>query len=68
MTGVIDQVLVGAGDAVTEGQVIIVLEAMKMFIDVMAPHDGSVTSVSVAAGDSVKEGQALLSIEAGGAS
>jgi glutaconyl-CoA/methylmalonyl-CoA decarboxylase subunit gamma len=66
MTGVIDQVLVADGAVVAEGDTIIVLEAMKMYIDVMAPAAGSVSGVSVKPGDSVKEGQLLLSIDVAG--
>ncbi len=62
MTGVVDQVLISEGATVTEGDKVVILEAMKMYIDVMAPSSGSVTSVSVKPGDSVKEGQPLLTI------
>jgi len=62
MTGVIDQVPVAVGTEVAEGTVVVVLEAMKMFIDVVAPAGGTVSSVSVHPGDSVKEGQPLLTI------
>jgi biotin carboxyl carrier protein len=62
MTGVIDQVLVAEGDTVTEGQNVVVLEAMKMYIDVAAPAGGTVSAISVKAGDSVKEGDPLLAI------
>lgn len=67
MTGVIDQVLVQEGASVAEGDTIIVLEAMKMYIDVMASTAGTVSGIAVKPGDSVKEGQQLLSISAGGA-
>ncbi|MEX2444047.1 MAG: biotin/lipoyl-containing protein [Alkalispirochaeta sp.] len=67
MTGVIDQVLVQEGASVTEGDTIVVLEAMKMYIDVMASTSGTVSGISVKPGDSVKEGQQLLSISDGGA-
>lgn len=63
MTGVIDSVSVNPGDGVSEGDTVIVLEAMKMYIDVMAPVSGTVQAVSVTAGDSVKEGDLLLTIE-----
>jgi biotin carboxyl carrier protein len=62
MTGVIDQVPVAVGSEVAEGAVVVVLEAMKMFIDVVAPTGGTVSSVSVHPGDSVKEGEPLLTI------
>lgn len=65
MTGVVDQVSVAEGERVAEGQVVLVLEAMKMFIDVMAPEPGTVASVQVQPGDSVREGQALVTISAG---
>jgi biotin carboxyl carrier protein len=66
MTGVIDQVLVADGAVVAEGDTILVLEAMKMYIDVMAPAAGTVSGVSIKAGDSVKEGQLLLTIDVAG--
>jgi glutaconyl-CoA/methylmalonyl-CoA decarboxylase subunit gamma len=62
MTGVVDQVLVSEGATVADGEKVVILEAMKMYIDVMATSSGSVTAVSVKAGDSVKEGQPLLTI------
>ncbi|POQ99913.1 hypothetical protein AU468_09945 [Alkalispirochaeta sphaeroplastigenens] len=62
MTGVIDKVVVSEGAVVNEGDPVVVLEAMKMYIDVTAPSSGTVTGISVKSGDSVKEGQALLTI------
>ena len=62
MTGVIEQVLVAEHDSVTEGQNVIVLEAMKMYIDVAAPAGGTVSSINVKPGESVKEGDPLLVI------
>ena len=62
LAGNIFKVLVKPGDQVTEGQTIIVLEAMKMETAVSAPRSGSVTGVTVKEGDSVAVGDALLSI------
>lgn len=62
MTGVIDKVLVQDGAAVAEGDTIVVLEAMKMYIDVTSPATGTVSGIAVSTGDSVKEGQTLLTI------
>ncbi|MFA7566963.1 MAG: biotin/lipoyl-containing protein, partial [Alkalispirochaeta sp.] len=59
---VVDQVLVAEGATVSEGDKVVVLEAMKMYIDVMAFSSGSVTAISVKPGDNVKEGQPLLTI------
>ncbi|MCW8126538.1 sodium-extruding oxaloacetate decarboxylase subunit alpha [Microbulbifer halophilus] len=62
LAGNIFKVLVKPGEQVTEGQTIVVLEAMKMETSVSAPHAGSVTEVSVKEGDSVAVGDVLLSI------
>ena len=62
LAGNIFKVLVKPGDQVTEGQSIVVLEAMKMETAVSAPRSGSVTSVTVKEGDSVAVGDPLLSI------
>ncbi|MGK9165683.1 acetyl/propionyl/methylcrotonyl-CoA carboxylase subunit alpha [Inquilinus limosus] len=64
MPGRVIAVLVGAGDRVTKGQPLIVLEAMKMEHTVAAPADGTVTSLPFAAGDQVDEGVALIGFEA----
>ncbi len=50
------------GDAVKEGQVIMILEAMKMENDIVAPCDGTVTSIVVKSGDSVETNQTLATI------
>lgn len=63
MTGVIDQVLAPEGGEVAKGEVIVILEAMKMYIDVLAPAAGSVRGVAVKPGDNVRDGQLLLRIE-----
>ncbi|QQQ19030.1 acetyl/propionyl/methylcrotonyl-CoA carboxylase subunit alpha [Brevundimonas vitis] len=53
-----------AGDAVTKGQPIVVLEAMKMEHALTAPFDGTVESVSVTVGDQVGEGTVLAVVVA----
>ncbi|WP_237060547.1 sodium-extruding oxaloacetate decarboxylase subunit alpha [Microbulbifer sediminum] len=62
LAGNIFKVLVKPGDQVTEGQTIVVLEAMKMETAVSAPRSGAVTEVTVKEGDSVAVGDALLKI------
>lgn len=62
MPGVVRQVLVSAGDVVERGQVLAVLEAMKMEIRVAAPHAGRVERVAVREGETVQRGQLLVDL------
>ena len=62
MPGNILSVNVVAGDAVTKGQVLMILEAMKMENEIMAPCDGTVTSVAAVKGSSVESGALLCTI------
>ena len=64
MPGGVLEVLVSTGDAVSAGQALLVLEAMKMEHRVTAPYDGTVTAVHVAQGDRVQQGEMLLEVEA----
>ena len=50
------------GQAVKKGDVILILEAMKMENEVVAPEDGTVASIDVAAGDSVEAGAVLATL------
>ena len=63
MPGNILAVNVAAGDMVKKGQVLMVLEAMKMENEIMAPQDGKVTSVAVAKGAAVESGTLLCTIQ-----
>ncbi len=63
MTGVIKEISVEAGHKVELGQVVVVMEAMKMDIDVQAPMAGVVAEVAVKAGDTVNAQQTLLIID-----
>ena len=62
MPGNILKVNVKAGDAVKEGQVLCVLEAMKMENEIMAPKAGTVTQVLVSKGSTVDTGAPLVVI------
>ena len=53
---------VKAGDKVTKGSPVCVIEALKMENDVPAPADGVVASVNVKSGDSVKTDEVLLTL------
>ena len=67
MAGVIKEVLVAAGDEVTEGQRVVVMEAMKMDVYANAPTAGTVRTVSVSVSDVVEGGNVLLTIQGEGA-
>jgi acetyl-CoA carboxylase biotin carboxyl carrier protein len=51
---------VGVGDAVTVGQVLCVLEAMKVFTELRAEHDGIIAAVLATSGQEVEAGQPLF--------
>jgi biotin carboxyl carrier protein len=60
MPGTIVSVNVKAGDVVKKGQVLVVLEAMKMENEIVSPVDGKIASVGVAKGDAVSTGDFLV--------
>ena len=62
LPGVIKDIKVAVGDQVTEGQVVLILEAMKMENEINAECDGTITAISVNKDDSVLEGTVLLTI------
>ncbi len=62
MPGTILKVNVQNGSAVKKGDVLMVLEAMKMENEIMAPADGTVASVNVAQGASVEAGAVLCTM------
>lgn len=63
MPGTILSVNVKKGDAVKKGDVLMILEAMKMENEIMAGADGVVTSVGVSAGTAVETGTVLCTIK-----
>ncbi len=62
MAGTVLEVKVKAGDSVTSGQELLVMESMKMEVPVLSPAAGKVTNVSKKVGDFVNEGETLLEI------
>ena len=65
MTGTIREVRTQVGAAVVEGQVLFIMEAMKMDLEVPVVVAGSITEIAVQAGDSVVEAQLLARVAAG---
>jgi biotin carboxyl carrier protein len=63
MPGRVVRVLVEAGDAVEEGQGVVVIEAMKMQNELKSPKAGRVSRVGVAVGDTVGSGDVLVVVE-----
>jgi propionyl-CoA carboxylase alpha chain len=63
MPGAVVRVLVEAGDTVTKGQPLVVLEAMKMEHTVASPADGTVSEVRVTAGQQVDAGSVLAVVD-----
>ena len=62
MPGKILGIKAAAGTAVKRGQVILLLEAMKMENEIVAPQDGTVASINVNKGDTVNSGDVLVSM------
>ncbi|MFD1317990.1 acetyl-CoA carboxylase biotin carboxyl carrier protein subunit [Loigolactobacillus zhaoyuanensis] len=63
MPGSILKLLVNVGDEVKENQPLLILEAMKMENEVVAPHAGKVAAISVVLGQNVNAGDALITIQ-----
>ena len=59
LPGAVHKILVSAGDHVKKGQAVVVLEAMKMEIEVKAPKDGIIGSIEVSKGQSVANNQVV---------
>lgn len=57
------KIVANPGDSVKEGDKIMILEAMKMEIDIVAPKDGKVATINVKVNDSVTDGQLLATME-----
>jgi acetyl-CoA carboxylase biotin carboxyl carrier protein len=63
MAGTVSRLLVQAGDAVSSGQDVVILESMKMEIAVQAEMGGRIRVVRVSEGTFVDEGSVLLEVE-----
>jgi biotin carboxyl carrier protein len=63
MPGLVVSIPVTEGQAVEKGQVLLILESMKMQNELKAPRDGTVGRIRVKAGESVEQRQTLLSVQ-----
>ena len=63
MPGTINEIRVKEGDTVSRGQILLILEAMKMENEIMAPVDGVVAGISVSKGASVNAGELMIVIK-----
>ncbi len=63
VTGSVWKVQVAVGDTVAEGDVLVILESMKMEIPVESPADGQVTELRVQPEDAVEEDQVVAIIQ-----
>ena len=62
LAGSVARIQVKEGDQITAGQVLVVLEAMKMETEITAPADGTVGTILVEGGQPVQGGQALIEL------
>ena len=63
ITGTVWKIEVKVGDAVAEGQTVVVLESMKMEMPVESPSAGAVSAILVKEGDAVEEGAPLVELK-----
>ncbi len=63
--GLITKIAVAAGDTVTQGDQLLILEAMKMENEIVAPQGGTVSAVHVQAGQTVDKGAKMVEITGG---
>jgi biotin carboxyl carrier protein len=63
MPGLVVTTAVAAGQQVDKGEILVILESMKMQNELKAPRAGTVTRVRVKAGDSVDQNQVLMTLE-----
>ena len=60
--GKVFKIEAGVGTAVKKGDAVVIIEAMKMEIPVVAPQDGTVASIEVAVGDAIEAGAVLATL------
>ena len=63
LAGSVSRIEVAEGDEVTAGQVLLILEAMKMETEITSPKAGKVTKIHVEKGQAIQGGQPLIDVE-----
>jgi biotin carboxyl carrier protein len=63
MPGLVVSIPVAEGDVVEKGQVILILESMKMQNELKSPKEGTISRIRVKPGETVEQRQALLSVQ-----
>jgi len=63
IAGIVLEVKCAVGDDVKEGDIVMILEAMKMKTSIAAPAEGKVKNIPVTKGENIREGQTLLEYE-----
>jgi biotin carboxyl carrier protein len=63
MPGLVVTINIEEGQEITKGQVLLILESMKMQNELKAPRDGVISRIKVKAGESVEQKQVLLSLQ-----
>ena len=61
--GKVFKIEANVGQAVKKGDAVVIIEAMKMEIPVVAPEDGTVASINVAVGDAIESGAVLATLK-----
>lgn len=62
ITGTVWKIEKKVGDSVVEGDVVVILESMKMEMPLEAPESGTITAISCSEGESVEEGAVLFTV------
>jgi biotin carboxyl carrier protein len=62
MPGLVVSILVEEGQEIKKGQVILILESMKMQNELKSPRDGTIGRIRIKAGETVEQKQTLLSV------
>lgn len=62
LSGNIVKLLIGPGDSVNEGDLVMILEAMKMETEIRSAHQGRVQNIHVSEGETVQSGQLLMTV------